>query len=139
MENSNKNPIFLGISKNTIKRLFDCRSGEVFKSLENYKINKIKNSYDFFNKISKGEGSRAFNKFSYDKIQNSLEYVNYFEYLKTHKTFDLNTEEGKELHIYRNMNQFHKAPKDLKTMLKFVEAGYFLKIPSISQFNCKYE
>lgn len=135
MENSNKNPIFLGISKNTIKRLFDCRSGEVFKSLENYKTNKIKNSYDFFNKISKGEGSRAFNKFSYDKIQNSLEYVNYFEYLKMHKTFDLNTEEGKELHIYRNMNQFHKAPKDLKTMLEFVEAGYFLKIGFLPSHN----
>jgi len=135
MENSNKNPIFLGISKNTIKRLFNDKGEEIFKSLENYKINEIKNSYDFFNKISKGEGSRAFNKFSYDKIQNSLEYINYFEYLKTHKTFDLDTEDGKEFHVYRNLNQYHKAPKDLKTMIKFVEAGYFLKIGFLPSHN----
>ena len=41
--------------------------------------------------------------------------------------FNLNTVEGMENHIYRNKQQFKKAPHDLKTMEEFVKNGYFYK------------
>lgn len=70
--------------------------------------------------------SYGYNKFTRDKIVNSLEYVSTFDYLKNKKTFNLDTKEGMDLHIYRNKNMYKKAPKDLKTMEEFVKAGYFL-------------
>lgn len=128
MENNSKNQNFLGINKNSIERLIIDKDDveKAYKALENYKTNKIKDSYEFFNKISGGNGSRAFNKFTYDKLAHSLEYTTAFEYIKNKKKFNLNTKEGEELHIYRNKNQYKKAPKDLQTMLNFVKAGYFI-------------
>lgn len=70
--------------------------------------------------------SYGYNKFTRDKIVNSLEYVSTFDYLKNKKTFNLDTKEGMDLHIYRNKNMYKKAPKDLKTMEEFVKVGYFL-------------
>ena len=70
--------------------------------------------------------SYGYNQFTRDKIVNSLEYVSMFEYFKNKKTFDLDTKEGMDLHIYRNKNMYKKAPKDIKTMEEFVKAGYFL-------------
>lgn len=55
----------------------------------------------------------------------SIEYYNSFNKLNT--KFNLNTVEGIETHIYRNKNQFKKAPKNLKTMEEFVKNGYFYK------------
>lgn len=128
MENISKNQNFLGINKNSIERLIvDKEEAEkAYKALENYKANKIKDSYDFFNKISKGNGSRAYNKFTYDKLSHSLEYTTAFQYLHDKKKFNLDTKEGEELHFYRNKNQYNKAPKDLQTMINFVKAGYFI-------------
>ena len=55
----------------------------------------------------------------------SIEYYNSFD--KFNKKFNTNTVEGLENHIYRNKNQFKKAPKDLKTMEQFVKLGYFYR------------
>lgn len=128
MENISKNQNFLGINKKTIERLIVDKDEveKAYKALENYKTNKIKDSYDFFNKISDGNGSRAYNKFTYDKLSHSLEYTTAFQYLHDKKKFDLDTKEGEELHFYRNKNQYNKAPKDLQTMINFVKAGYFI-------------
>lgn len=125
MEN---NDIFLGISKNSLYRLIeDPKEAEkAYESLKNYKKNNIKDAYDFFNKLSIGRGNRTYNQFTFDKIAHSLEYVGTFDYIKHKKTFNLDTKEGMELHVYRNKNQYHKAPKDLNSMKKFIDAGYFI-------------
>lgn len=80
--------------------------------------------YDFINRISENKGTEAYHALSNYKIE-SKEYVTGFAYIKNAKTFDLKTKEGKTQHVYRNKNQFGKAPIDLKSMMKFVEAGYF--------------
>lgn len=119
---------FLGISRNSLFRLLDDpkEAEKAYESLRHYKENNIKDAYDFFNKLTKGNGSRTYNRFTADKIEHSLEYVNTFDYIKHKKTFNLDTKEGQELHVYRNKNQYHKAPKDLKSAKKFIDAGYFI-------------
>lgn len=122
-----KNDTFLGIDKNSLSRVIDKDDfDKAWKVLENFKNNKIKNDYDFFNKLSLGNGSTLYNKYSYDKLSHSLEYTSLFDYFKHKKMFNLDTEEGMDLHVYRNKNQYNKAPKDLKTMNEFVKAGYFI-------------
>lgn len=125
MEN---NQIILGISKNSLYRLIDDpkEAEKAFESLKNYKKNKISDAYDFFNKYSLGNGKRLYNKFTADKLQHSLEYVGTFDYIKHKKMFNLDTKDGMDMHIYRNKNQYHKAPKNLTEMKKFINAGYFI-------------
>lgn len=128
MENISNNHTYLGINRNTIDRLINDKNEaeKAYKALENYKNYGIKDSYDFFNKLSCGNNSRAYNKFTYDKLAHSLEYTSVFKYLRNKKAFNLNTPEGLDLHVYRNKNQYKKAPRDLDSMMNFVKAGYFI-------------
>lgn len=128
MEINDKNQNFLGINKNTLDRMFEDKEfadKAYFLLQANEKLN-IKDNFDFLNKITKGNGSRAYNKYTFDKIAHSLEYTTAFDYIKHKKMFNLDTDEGTDLHIYRNKNQYHKAPKDFETAKKFIDAGYFI-------------
>ena len=57
----------------------------------------------------------------------SQEYHSALDKLTKHKYFNFITEEGLTNHIYRNKNQYHKAPKNLNTMEEFVKRGYFYR------------
>lgn len=61
-----------------------------------------------------------------DDMTLSEEYMTSFKYIRNHKTFNLKSIEGMNLHVFRNKNQFKKAPKDLDTMTRFVENGYYI-------------
>lgn len=65
----------------------------------------------------------------YDILSNpglSQEYFSAFKYIFHHKSFNLSSKEGFNLHVYRNRNQEHMAPRDLETMKKFCKLGHFL-------------
>lgn len=128
MEIDDENQNFLGINKNTLNRIFVDKEfvDKAYLLLQaNEKLN-IKDNFDFLNKITKGNGAKAYNKYTFDKIAHSLEYTSAFDYIKHKKMFNLDTNEGMDLHIYRNKNQYHKAPKNLEIAKKFIDAGYFI-------------
>lgn len=104
------------------------------KSLEeiNSKINELQKGskkqltdYEILDKLSNGRGTEAYQKLSQYRLQ-SKEYYSAFQFITNKKMMDLKTKEGLNMHVFRNKNQYKKAPHDLKTMYKFVKAGYFI-------------
>ena len=104
------------------------------KSMEeiNNKINELQKGsktkltdYEILDKLSNGRGTEAYQKLSQYRLQ-SKEYYSAFQFFTNKKMMDLKTKEGLNMHVFRNKNQYKKAPHDLKTMMKFVKAGYFI-------------
>lgn len=81
--------------------------------------------YQIFDKLWPNRGTEAYNRLSQFRLQSS-EYYTAFSILDKTKSIDINTKEGLKMHCFRNKNQYGKAPKDLPTMKKFVEKGYFI-------------
>lgn len=76
--------------------------------------------------LSRGRGVEAYNRLTTHRML-STEYYSAFDFIKNHKKFDLQTNEGKMMHIYRNKNQYNKAPRTLKSMREFCKLGFFIE------------
>lgn len=105
-------------------------TGKSLEELKNIAID-LKNKepkctdYDFIDLISGRKGTETYHALSNYRIE-SKKYISTFKYLGQMKTFDLNTPEGLKQHVYRNKNQFGKAPSNIDVMAEFVKAGYFI-------------
>lgn len=120
------NKKLFGFNDNDLIFLFGKNKDKAVKSLEKLEQTHPEyTDYDVLDHLSKGKGREAYVKLSAHRIK-SMEYINNFQIINNRKYLDLNSVEGKERHINRNKNQYNKAPKDLKTMYKFVDRGYFI-------------
>lgn len=117
-----------GLNSVDLTFLFGSRMPEINKKIEQIKREEGKElvDIDILNRLSNGRGVEAYNKLSQFRLQ-SKEYYSAFDFSNKKKTLDLKTKEGVNMHVYRNKNQYGKAPKDLNTMRKFVKAGYFIE------------
>lgn len=121
-----KNNKLFGFSDDDLTFLFGKHKDKAVKSLEALSEKHPEyTDYDALDVMSCGHGREAYVKLSNHRLK-SEEYMSTFQIINNSKFLDLETSEGKDRHIYRNKNQFNKAPKDLKTMYEFVKRGYFI-------------
>lgn len=112
------------LSKADLIHLFPMSKPTFIEAIQNKMSVENLTDYEILDLISNGNGTESYNMLSDHRIQ-SREYLSSFKYFLNNKTFDLSRPEGFALHVFRNKNQRGKAPKDLKTMMEFVKAGYF--------------